>query len=390
MKKEPLLTSRRPELKNENNLLAKDPFKDFNWKTAKRKFEQNELDLDKLIKAKEEYYEKIKTYTFDDPMQAEYLKETANTDMLTLIERRFNNELRALEYSRRSANTVNEIIEAEKKISEEYDKYIKNLKKVNASEITIQEIKEKQNAILGKTDVATITAHKQREEELKQNRYKADIEFVTSENNQFKELADLYHAAQDMQTEEIQLKMEEYKTQLAFFNGLEQYLKNILDARKKINALVKANVQAKLDEQVSFGAGLLSGAGINTHYDKRVMLDELRKQIKDKSMETPDLVAQEKQLTKEIQMEAGKDIVSHSKDLTSELGDIYQAYLDRRLKQIDIERQAALSSIDEQAKMQYRSTWWVQREKEKAEKEAEKQRKKVMKQQKMVQLPSPP
>jgi len=376
----------RPDLRDENNLLAKDPFKDFEWKTAKRKFEQNTLELDGLIEAKEEYYKRIKAYIFDDPMQAEYLKETANTDMLTLIERRFNNELRALEYSRRSASTVKDIIEAEENISKAYDKYIENLGKVNANQIVIDEIKEKQNAILGKTDVATITAHKQREEQLKQDRYAADIEFVTNENNNFIKLADLYSNAQGMQTEEIQLKMEEYKPQLAFFNGLEQYLKDIIDARKKINALVKANVQAKLDEQVSFGAGLLSGAGINTHYDKQVMLDELRKQIKKENMETPDLVAQEKQLTKEIQMEAGKDIVSHSKDLTSELGDIYQAYLDRRLKQIDIERQAALSSIDEQAKMQYRSTWWVQREKEKAEREAEKQRKKVMKQQKMVSI----
>ncbi|MCK9482249.1 MAG: phage tail tape measure protein [Bacteroidia bacterium] len=376
----------RPELRDGNNLLAKDPFKDFNWKTAKRQFEQNELDLDGLIKAKEEYYKKIETYTFDDQMQAEYLKETADTDMLTLIERRFNNELRVLEYSRRSASTVDSIIEAEEKISEAYGKYIKNLKEVNANKIAIQEIEEKKNAIFGKTNVATITAHKQREEQLKKDRYAADIKFVTDEKNQLEELANLYHDAQKMQTEEIQSQMEEHKTQLVFFNGLEQYLKNILDARKKINALVKANVQAKLDEQVSFGAGLLSGAGINTHYDKQVMLDELKKQIEDENMKTPDLVAQEKQLAKEIQMEAGKDIVSHSKDLTSELGDIYQAYLDRRLKQIDIERQAALSSIDEQAKMQYRSTWWVQREKEKAEREAEKQRKKVMKQQKMVSI----
>ena len=80
---------------------------------------------------------------------------------------------------------------------------------------------------------------------------------------------------------------------------------------------------------------------------------------------TPELRQRKEELKEIINVEKGKDIADATKQLLSSSLDMYQGYLDRRIEQIDAEKQARLSAIDETAKVEFRSSWWVQAEKQK-------------------------
>ena len=72
-------------------------------------------------------------------------------------------------------------------------------------------------------------------------------------------------------------------------------------------------------------------------------------------------------------------IVDTTQDFVSSLKNVWDGYYSYRMAQIDAEKEKQLSALDERVKSEYRSAFWLEREKTKINKHAENERKKINK-----------
>lgn len=78
--------------------------------------------------------------------------------------------------------------------------------------------------------------------------------------------------------------------------------------------------------------------------------------------------------------------LAETKTLISNMSQMWDSYLDNRLAQIEKESQARLESIDKQAKFEFKSSLWVESQKEKVAKKEEVERKKIAKLRKLTNM----
>lgn len=244
----------------------------------------------------------------------------------------------------------------------------------------------------------------------------------------------------EMNNEILQLVNKNYKdlinNELNLLNEKEKKESDIISAYEKIDWIYAREIQAL--KKVNASADLINkvqSERIDAKNDKQVMLDKIKytrelqkleeelarieigkpnsiidtflgrkrtpEQIRDEKLGAinasgvPESVKQEQRgkVTEEFNKsivakkeEENQMTIDQSKQLASNLLNIWDDYTNQRIAQIEREKQARMDSIDQQAKLEYRSSWWIAKEKEKSEKKADEERKKYAKLRKATAL----
>ena len=358
------------------------------WRAAKIQYEQEISSLDNLTAAKQAYFESIKTFYTTEPERIENLKETANRDFLDVINRRFTETVRNLELQIQTAKSKDEIIKLYGKIETEYNNHIKTMGNIEeiedkAKKRVLANLKVEKDSALRKTDVEVVLARNQYNKALADKLAKEELKlFEENESNLFNQ----YKEIQQGTIKEMEAFQELNSEILSNYNGAAVQLKDTIKERRRIQQLMEESVSIELAEKKTTTSGALAAFGVGTKNKTLQELEAVKKFASKDEYNTPDVIKKQQELEAQVQYEMGQDIAFNTKSLLDNMGDLYEAYLQRRLAQIEKEKEASLAAIDEQAKMQYRSSWWVQAEKERVEEQAEKERRKYLKRQKMSSI----
>lgn len=354
------------------------------WRAAKIKYEQEISNLDDLTAAKQAYFKSINTFYSTEPERIENLTETANRDFLDIINRRFTETVRNLELQIQAARSKDDIVNLYKEIEVKYDNHIETMEKIKeiedkAKERVINSLKAERDSALRKTDVEVVLARNQYNKELADKL--AEEELKLFEKNE-PELFTRFNEIQEDTIKEMEAFQELNSEILSNYNGAAVQLKDTIKERRRIQQLMEESISIELAEKKTPTSGALAAFGVGTKNKTLQELEAVKKFAK-KRHNTPDVMKKQKELEAQLDYEKGQDIAFNTKSLLDNMGNLHEAYLQRRLAQIEKEKEASLAAIDEQAKMQYRSSWWVQAEKERVDEQADKERRKYMKKQKM-------
>ncbi len=358
------------------------------WRAAKIQYEQEISSLDELTAAKQDYFKSIETFYTAEPERTENLKETANRDFLDVINRRFTETVRNLELQIQTAKSKDKIIELYGNIETEYNNHIETMENIEeiedkAKKRVLANLKAEKDRDLKKTDVEVVLAHNQYNKKLADELAKKELElFEKNEGGLFRQ----YEAIQKGTIKEMEAFQELNSEILSNYNGAAVQLKDTIKERRRIQQLMEESVSIELAEKKTTTSGALAAFGVGTKNKTLQELEAVKKFASEDKYNTPDVIKKQQELKAQVQYEMGQDIGFNTKSLLDNMGDLYEAYLQRRLAQIEKEKEASLAAIDEQAKMQYRSSWWVQAEKERVEEQAEKERRKYLKRQKMSSI----
>lgn len=350
---------------------GKEPTFDRNrWETAKAGYKnQSEIykELSKLLSERKIFIDYAKKFYANDVEAYNRIQETAKSDVLYLVSERYKSEIKSAQNAIKSARTVNDIIAGEEGLRKIYKSYMKDISSIGDTSEQVADILEEMNAIFAKIKVEVDIAHKQRQRILEKEKETAELESAMKNISGFSEM---WNNFDEMTLKQIEQFIASNSEILSDYQTLNSQLQRRINEREKTNAMI---LEANAGSKGSFGYGLLKSIGIE---GKNQTAEEYRN-LSSRSNLSPELQKRRNELKEILLTEEGEAIGTATQDFLNASLDMYQDYLDRRIEQINAERDAKLTAIDTQAKTEYRSSLWIEAEKLKVEKEAEKERKKI-------------
>lgn len=340
--------------------------------------------LDKVLTARDNYLKVIsKSYVKE--------KETYDTqnEVLDAISASYrdktSSEINMLD---KKAGDISAITEIYKNIDNEYNKQIAEMIRVNEKADVVEKVRSEQQkkATEGKNLIIKLTYEGKQiatEKALENvSMLEADTEMI-----RLKTPAEIRDEKQAIIEELIGTIGEGYETDLSR-DFIEREKANIV---KEYNRQQKEIVEGAIKDvkTTSFIGKFIGGESPEEIRDKKLAM--LAKEGKD----LPDSDKQSIQF--KIQQEYQQDItnqkkkademtLAETKTLISNMSQMWDSYLDNRLAQIEKESQARMEAIDKQAKFEFKSSLWIESQKEKATKKEEAEKKKIAKLRKLTNM----
>jgi len=353
---------------------AKIKDRDHAWALAKKQFELGETSINDLIAAQKAYSRKVTELT-DNETEQEKLQATSKLDLYNLTDKRLSENIKAAEQQKRIAKTETEYNEAQEKLDKLYKDRLSTLSGMTDSESVKAELDLQEELRNAEKDINVILfqriqAGKERKE---QDAKLADLseEQLTS--------AKIAIDANKMSIKQMETWLSDNQENLENHKEYTDIIRKIISERQK--AIDAINTQVQKEQEL----GLAGEIGANI-FGRESELSIRKRAIQDSDLPEE----QQKEMLQEIEVEENKKhaqtITDHTKQFLSQMTELYDAYLNRRLEQIEAEKAARINAIDTQAREEYRSSLWVEREKAKVDKQAEAEKRKTLQRQQQVAI----
>lgn len=349
--------------------------RDHAWALAKKQFELGEISINDLITAQEAYSEKVTELT-DNKTEQEKLQATSRLELYNLTDKRLSENIKAMEQRKRIAKTENEYEKIQEELDDLYKDRLDTLSEMTDSESAKSELELQEELRKAEKDINVILFQRMQANKEKKEQ---DAELAKLSEEQLG-LTGIAVDANKMSIKQLEKWLSDNQEILENHKELADIIRKIISKRQKI--IDEINTQVQKEQEL----GLAGEIGANIFGRESEL--SIRKQKIQKSEDLPD--AQKKEMLDEIEVEENKKhaqtITDHTKQFLSQMTELYDAYLNRRLEQIEAEKAARIDAIDTQAKEEYRSSLWVEREKAKVDKQAEAEKRKTLQRQQQVAI----
>lgn len=314
-----------------------------------------------------------------EQVEAELAERQDKNKAISFVDKKYKELISIQENKNKVVTTVNYANLGLFNLENIYKEYVDALSRIGVSEDKKNEVISEMEAKLGKNKPAVAFLKEIFDDIKSGNQLTEEINYAMKTNSK------LYNSYIDRNlktSDELEFMLTQFSKEFAILKEMEKVIRDEVKRRKEIKDLIDSRVAEEKDAQASkFNLSGLFGIQKNEHLMKIQKADKL---LKDGKMTKEEHSRYTETEEKALKKDRIADAYTRIQDAAKQTLEFYDGYLSRRLEQIESEKQAQLTAIDEQAKMQYRSSWWVEREKAKIEAKAEKDRRRVARQKKAI------